>query len=256
MVKGSASPHTYALAPSDAAAMQASDVIFWIGPEMEAFLEKPLQALGGKALITQLDQSKGLIKLPPRAGGAFDKDADAAEGAPGDLAVDEHLWLDPENAKSMVNQIERTLVEKDPANAVTYKANADKTNAELDVLEAELTVTLAPIKGKPFISFHDAFQYFEKRFGLQAAGSITVNPDSSPGAARVAELQAKVQSSGAACVFAEPNFAPDIVSTAIEGSKARVGTLDPEAADLTEGPELYFQSLRGIAAAMAQCLGG
>ena len=112
----------------------------------------------------------------------------------------------------------------------------------------------APVKGRPFITFHDAFQYFERRFGVEAFGSITVNPDAAPGAERVAELRAKVKELSVKCVFAEPNFEPKIINVVIEGTNAKVGTLDPEASVLAEGPELYFQSMRGIAKAMRECL--
>ncbi len=168
---------------------------------------------------------------------------------------DPHLWLDPANAKLMLRRIEQALSKADPANSAAYKTNADKTAARLDALETEITATLAPVKGRPFITFHDAFQYFEKRFGVEALGSVTVNPDAAPGAARVAELRAKVKEFGIKCVFTEPNFEQKIIDAVIEGSDARIGTLDPEASALAEGPELYFQSLRGIAAAMRECLG-
>jgi zinc transport system substrate-binding protein len=252
MVKGAASPHTYAMTPSDAQALQSADAVFWVGPEMEAFLAKPLEALGGKAEIVTLDAAEGLTKLPPREGGAFDGHAD--EGEAEHEEFDAHIWLDPQNAKIIVRGIEKALSGKDPANAAAYKANAGKTSAALDALDAELSALLAPVKDKSFITFHDAFQYFEIRFGLRAAGSISVNPDIAPSAARIAELQAKVRQTGAVCVFSEPNFAPEIVSVVIEGTDARTAAVDPEASALTEGPELYFQSLREIAAAMRTCL--
>jgi zinc transport system substrate-binding protein len=243
IVKGAASPHDYAMIPADAEALQGADAVFWIGPELETFLAKPLAALGGNAEIVTLGTAQGLTKLPLReAGAAHD-------------AFDPHIWLDPRNAKIMAGEIAKTLRAKDPANAAAYKANAEKTGAALDALDAELAALLAPVKGKPFITFHDAFQYFEKRFNVEASGSITVNPDAAPGAARVTELRAKVKELGVKCVFAEPNFAPKILDAVIEGSDTKVGTLDPEASALTEGPELYFQSMRRLAAAMRECLG-
>jgi zinc transport system substrate-binding protein len=260
MVKGAASPHTYAMTPSDAEALQGAGAVFWVGHEMETFLDRPLEALGDKAKIVTLDEAEGLTRLPLREGGSFDKhvhegEADHAEKA-GHEAFDEHIWLDPQNARIMVRQIEKTLSAQDPANAAAYKANADKTSAALEALDKELAATLAPVKGKPFITFHDAFQYFEKRYGVEASGSITVNPDAAPGAERVAELRAKVKELGAVCVFSEPNFEPKIISVITEGSNAKTAALDPEASALAEGTELYFQSMRGIAAAMRDCLGG
>jgi zinc transport system substrate-binding protein len=239
IVKGAASPHDYAMTPSDAAALQEAEVVFWIGPDLEAFLQKPVEALGAKARIIALEDTDGLTKF-------------ASVESRG---IDPHLWLDPVNAKLMVRRMEQALSKADPANAAAYRTNADKTAASLDALQAELAATLAPVKGRPFITFHDAFQYFEMRFGMEAAGSVTVNPDAPPGAARVAELRARVKDLGVKCVFAEPNFEPKIIDAVIEGTDAKVGRLDPEASGLTEGPELYFRSMRGIAQSMRECLG-
>jgi zinc transport system substrate-binding protein len=262
LVKGAASPHTYSMTPSDAAAIQDADAIFWIGHGMEAFLDKTLESLGGKANVVTLDQITGLVMLPIREGGAFEEHTDeegeaqhseeTADAHGGES--DPHLWFDPENARLMVRQIERSLSETDPANASAYKSNADKMAVELDALSKELETTLAPVKGKPFITFHDAFQYFEKRFGVEAAGSVTVNPDVAPGAERVAALQAKVKELGATCLFTEPNFDPKIMNVIMEGTNAKTGVLDPEASSIPEGPALYAASLRGIAASMKTCL--
>jgi zinc transport system substrate-binding protein len=254
LVKGSASPHTYALTPSDAAALQDADVVFWIGHDMEAFLEKKLDGLGSGSKAVALEETPGLTKLPLRKGGAFDgheEDGDAHEHG----GTDPHIWLDLENAKLMLREIEQSLSEIDPANAVTYRANADKATAELDALAIEIEATLSPVKDKPFITFHDAFQYFEKRFGMEAAGTVTINPDIAPGAERITVLQAKAKDLGAVCLFTEPNFDPKIMSVIMEGSKAKTATLDPEAAGMTEGPELYAQSLREISRDLAACLG-
>jgi zinc transport system substrate-binding protein len=252
MVKGAASPHTYSMTPSDAQALQNADAVFWIGHEFETFLDKPIQALGGKAAAIAFEETPGITKLPLREGGAFDTHED--EGETGHSEYDPHIWLDPRNAKIIVGEIERTLSAKDPANAAAYKANAAKTSAALNALETELAAALTPVNGRPFITFHDAFQYFEKRFGLEASGSITVSPEAAPGAARMAELRARVKQLGAVCVFSEPNFEPKVIDVVIEGSNAKVAALDPEASALAEGPELYFQSLRGIAKAMRECL--
>jgi zinc transport system substrate-binding protein len=252
IVKGAASPHDYAMTPSDAEALQSAGVIFWIGPELETFLQKPIAALGTGAQIIALEDTEGLTKLAPREGGAFEAHEEEAHAGE---ESDPHLWLDPLNAKLMVRRIEAALSKADPANAAAYKANADKTAAELDALETEITATLAPVKGRPFITFHDAFQYFEKRFGLQASGSITVNPDAAPGAARITVLRAKISELGVRCVFSEPNFEPKIIDAVIEGSSAKTAALDPEASALAEGPKLYLQLMRGIAKAMRECLG-
>jgi zinc transport system substrate-binding protein len=263
IVKGSASPHTYALRPSDAGALESADIVFWTGHGMELFLAEALETLAGDATVVELAESPGITLLPVREGGAFEAHED--EGHEGETAEeheehahegegDMHFWLDPENAKLMVTHIATTLAEADPQNATAYQANAEAELVKLDALEAELAATLAPVADKPFIVFHDAYQYFEARFGLNLAGSVTVTPDVMPGAARIDELKAKVAELGATCVFAEPNFEPTIISAISEGTTAKAGVLDPEGGALTEGINLYPELLRGLATSLVGCL--
>tara|TARA_R110002124_G_scaffold44422_10_gene135538 strand:- start:4885 stop:5835 length:951 start_codon:yes stop_codon:yes gene_type:complete len=268
IVKGAASPHTYALRPSDAGALESADIVFWTGHGMELFLSDALESLSGKATVVELADAPGITLLPVREGGAFEPHMHEGEDhdhdddhAHDDHAHDEHeegdmhFWLDPENAKLMVTQIADTLAEADPDNATAYQDNADAERLKLDALEDEIATILAPVKDKAFIVFHDAYQYFEARFGLNLAGSITVIPDTMPGAARIDELKAKLADLGPTCVFAEPNFAPTIISAITEGSTAKSGTLDPEGSSLPEGVELYPDLLRGLATSLADCLG-
>lgn len=272
IVKGAASPHTYALKPSDAGALESADIVFWTGHGMELFLTGPLETLSGKAEVVELANSPGITLLPVREGGAFEHHSHEGDGgdhdhehvadAPGhddhdhdeEGAGDMHFWLDPHNAELMVTQIANTLAAADPENAAKYQANAATGIASLGALETEITATLLPVKGKPFIVFHDAYQYFEKRFGLDVAGSVTVTPDVMAGAQRIDELKAKVAELDATCVFAEPNFEPTIISAITEGSAAKAGVLDPEGGALTEGPNLYPTLLRGLATSLVDCL--
>ena len=270
IVRGAASPHTYSLRPSDAAALESADLVFWTGHGLELFLADALETLSTKAEVVELAEAPGIDLLPLREGGAFeahehddhegehddhedvhDDHDHAEEHGEGDM----HFWLDPLNAKLMVSEIAATLSSADPDNAATYAANAEAELARLDALDVELAATLAPVADKPFIVFHDAYQYFEARYGLSMAGTVTVSPDVMPGAARIDELRAKVAELGATCVFAEPNFEPAIVGTIVEGTEAKAGTLDPEGSALTEGPDLYAQLLRGLAAGLVDCLG-
>ncbi len=269
IVDGAASPHTYNLKPSNARALQEAKVVFWVGPGLEAFLEKPLESLGSDAIVARLDNAPGLVKLPFREGGAFeahddgdehDHDHDHAADDHGHddhddhHGFDTHLWLDPMNAKAMAAEITTTLVAADPANALTYEANAKALDEKLDALDEEIAATVSPVKDKPFIVFHDAYQYFEHRYHIRVAGSITVSPETIPGAERVSEIHRKVGDLGATCVFAEPQFEPRLVDVVIEGTKAKSGVLDPEAATLPAGPDLYFTLMRGIAGSMRNCL--
>jgi len=260
IVDGAASPHTYALKPSNARSLQQAQVVFWVGPGMEAFLQKPLASLGSNATVVELDQAPGITKLKFREGGAFESHDDGDEPAAGEdhahdhEEFDTHLWLDPHNAKAMVAEITTSLVAANPANALIYEANQKALNDKLDALDTEIASTLAPVKNKPFIVFHDAYQYFEHRYGVRVSGSITVSPETIPGAQRVSEIHSKVADLGATCVFAEPQFEPKLVNVVLEGTSAKSGVLDPEAATLPQGPDLYFTLMRGIASSLKTCL--
>ena len=290
VVEGAASPHTYSLKPSNAAALQDADVVFWVGHGLEAFLEKPLEALSGKATVVELEDAPGLEKLQFREGGPFeahdheeheshdhaheghaheeaghDHDRQAEEGhAHAEEAgyeghehgeFDMHLWLSPDNAGAIAAEAARVLAEKGPANAGTYKANLEALNEKLGALDKEIAEIVGPVKDKPFIVFHDAYQYFEHHYGVHAAGSITVSPETLPGAERLTQIRDKVKTLGATCVFAEPQFEPKLVNVVIEGTPAKSGTLDPEAATLDAGPDLYFTLMKSIATSLRDCLG-
>ncbi len=268
IVEGAASPHTYSMKPSNAAALEKANIVFWVGHGLEAFLEKPLESLGSKAKIVELDDAPGLEKLKFREGGAFEAHDDGDEheaGAEGHAhgeaghhhdegEFDLHLWLDPANAKAMAAEIEKTLAAADPDNAAAYKANLDALNTRLAALDKSLAETVTPIKDKPFVVFHDAYQYFEHRYQVKVAGSITVSPETLPGAARLKQIHEKIVELGATCVFAEPQFEPKLVNVVLEGTSAKSGTLDPEAATLEAGPDLYFQLMDGIGTSLKTCL--
>lgn len=309
LVKGTASPHSYSLRPSDAAALQQADIIFWTGHQFEVFLEDALGTLAPNALAVALGEAPGITLLPVREGGAFeghdeeshesgadshaghddahddeaDDHADHDHDSHDDHADDDHAdddhadddhaadahdahaghdhgemdmhtFLDPANAKAMVDLIEVTLAKADPDNAAVYAQNAAAERLALDALIATVTARLEPLRGRPIIVFHDAYQYFESRFGLNVVGSVTVSPENLPGADRIAEIRDKLKTLEAACVFAEPNFDSRIVDVLVEGTSAGTGTLDPEGAALEPGPRLYDRLILGLADGLIACL--
>jgi zinc transport system substrate-binding protein len=165
-----------------------------------------------------------------------------------------HFFLDPANAKIMVAAIADALEAADPEHTSIYAANAHAESAALDQLTADISAKLAPVRDKPFVVFHDAYQYFERRFSLNVAGSITVSPENMPGADRIAEVREKLKTLATACVFAEPQFDPRIVDVLTEGTSAGKGVLDPEGANVTEGPDLYAGLLNAMADSLVGCL--
>jgi zinc transport system substrate-binding protein len=278
IVEGAASPHTYSLKPSQARRLQEADLIFWIGHELEAFLEKPIDGIATGATAVSLLDSHGLTKVTFRDGGAFedhghddhghdethddhghdekhdDHGHDEAHDDHEHDGFDQHVWLDPVNAKAIIHEIEEALSEADPDNAAAYAANASSVMGRLDSLVTEINAELQPVKGRGYIVFHDAYRYFETRFGMTAIGSITVSPEVLPGAERIAELQEKVGHLKATCVFAEPQFKPKLVATVTENTDAGTGVLDPLGTSIDDGPELYFTLIRNMARSLKDCL--
>ena len=170
-------------------------------------------------------------------------------------AYNMHVWLDPENAAAMARMIASVLSEVDPANASVYAANTETLLQRLEHLTLQIAADLSPVRGKPFIVLHDAYRYFEDRFGLNAAGSVMVGSEQSPSVRRIKTLRNKVHELGAICVFAEPQFDSRLVEVLVEGTPARAGILDPLGAAIESGPEAYFILLHNLAASFKSCLG-
>jgi zinc transport system substrate-binding protein len=256
LVTGSASPHTYAMKPSDAKAVNAAQVFFRVSAELEPFTAKLVTSLGSSVRVVTLAETPGLKRLAKREGGAFEEDGHAGHGhkAGSDDETDAHVWLDPGNAALLAGRIAAVLGEADPGNAAVFKANADALAGRIDQLAADLRRTLEPVKGKSFIVFHDAYQYFEAWSGLAAAGSITTSPDVQPNGKRLTALRRKIASAKVACVFAEPQYQPKVVAALTEGLAVKPGTLDPEGALLEPGPDLYDRMMRALADNLAACL--
>jgi zinc transport system substrate-binding protein len=253
LLRATASAHTYALKPSDAQAIQKADLIFWIGPDYESFMAKSMRTLPKSAQVVQMSKVSGVTLLATREGGVWEEE-DHSHGEAADGEEDMHLWLDPINAKAILAAMSEALGRADAPNAARYAANATAAAAEIDALDAELAAKLAPLKDKPFIVFHDAYQYYEKRYGLSAVGSITVTPDRTPGPRRMSELRKKVTDHGALCVFSEPQFTSSLVGTVLSGTKARGGVLDPLGAAAPDGPGGYAGLMRDIANSLNSCL--
>lgn len=255
IIHGAGSPHTYAMRPSEARDLAAADVVFWIGPDFERFLVKPIAALGGRARAVAMVDAAGVEVLKARKGGRWEPYEDEPLGHANLDEADPHVFLDPRNAAAMVRAMAATLDAVDPAHKAQYDGNAAAVVARLEALDAELARTLAPVKGVPFVVFHDGTQYLEHRYGLTAVGSIVVSPERPAGAKRIAEIHDKIETAHAACVFAEPQFESALVRTVVAGTTARTGVLDYVGVGLKPGPDAYFEMMRGLAHSLAGCLG-
>jgi zinc transport system substrate-binding protein len=264
LVDGAASPHTFTLKPSDARALAAARVVFRVSEGIEPFMGKVVRSLPKSVRVVVLEKVPGLTLHRIRSGGTFEAHDDGAGGKhdhghrhthdKSGAGTDGHIWLDPANAARIATHLVEILSKAHPAGAERFKANAGAFGREMATLTTELEARTKSLADRPFIVFHDAYQYFEKRFGLDAAGSVTVSPDLAPSAQRLSALRAKIRKLKAACVFAEPQFEPRLVATITEDTTAKRGELDPLGASIPAGAGHYAALLRKMTADFEACL--
>lgn len=274
VIQRGASPHNYSLRPSEAGALEEADVVFWVGSSLTPWLTGALDNLAADARdVALLDaegtQRRGFRERVLAADGHDDHgDHDGHEGhgshesnddhdghAGHDHAgVDPHAWLDPVNARYWLGVIAGTLAAEDPANAGQYRANAEAAQARLDDLTAGMRATLEPVSDVPFIVFHDAYQYFEHRFGLNTVGAISLSDASDPGPAHLDRIRSVVREHEVQCVFAEPQFNPQLVETVLDGTDARTGVLDPLGSDIPAGETFYARLIEALGERLVDCL--
>lgn len=271
LLDAAVSEHTAQLTPSQVEAMQNADLIVVVGENLEAFLHKALEnpEIAQKKLF-EAGELPGLKLLPVRSGGLWEAhhhegEEEHHEGEEEEGHADHdhehggndpHVWMDPANVKVIALALATTLGDLDKENAAKYQANAEKFAADLDKLSADLAEAVKPVRDKRYIVFHDAYQYFDTRFGLSPAGSITVNPEVTPGAKRIKEIHDRIAETGAVCVFAEPQFESKYVETVIEGTKARASVLDGLGAKEPAGTQAYPGMMHKFVTALTACLEG
>ena len=285
IVDGYASPHGFALKPSHAKMLQNADLIFWVGEDLENFLEKPLKSIAKKAEKIELMEIRGLTKLKFRERNIFEghddhghkeddhddhakkeddhddhghddehkEDGHDDHGHEGHAhgEYDPHIWLDPMNAKTILSEMAEHLIENDQKNEAEYKANLKKSHKDLDKLTKKVKSELN--KDFKSIVFHDAYQYFEKRFGINILGAFTVNTDVMPGAEQLAEIREIIEHDKVSCVFSEPQFNPDIIKAVAKDTNVATGVIDPLGATLNPGKDLYFDLIGNMSKSFKGC---
>lgn len=257
-----ASEHDYSLRPSDVKRLQGADLVVWVGPEMEAFMEKSVRNIPDNKQVTiaQLADVKPLLMK----GADDDEDEHAHTGADeekGDVhhhhgEYNMHLWLSPEIARATAVAIHEKLVELMPQSRAKLDANLKDFEAQLAATDKQVGNELAPLKGKGYFVFHDAYGYYEKHYGLTPLGHFTVNPEIQPGAQRLHEIRTQLVEQKATCVFAEPQFRPAVVEAVARGTSVRMGTLDPLGTNIKLDKTSYSAFLSQLANQYASCLKG
>ena len=290
IVDGYASPHGFSLKPSHAKMLQEADIVFWVGEDIENFLKKPLGSIAKNAEKIELLDIKGLKKLKFRERNVFEghddhghkeddhddhakkedghddehkdehghdddhnKEGHDEHGHEGHAhgEFDPHIWLDPLNAKVILKEMAKHLIENDQKNASIYKDNLKKANKDLDKLVKQVKSELN--KDFKSIVFHDAYQYFEKRFGVNILGAFTVNTDVMPGAEQLAEIREVIEHDKVSCVFSEPQFNPDIIKAVAKDTNIATGVIDPLGATLDPGKDLYFDLISNMSKSFKGC---
>jgi len=252
----SASPHDYALKPSDARALSRADLVVWIGPALTPWLRDPLDTLATDAMRLTLSDVAGATVLAARDTAVFGEDEGHDHGA-GEVhgAIDPHSWLDPENAGLWVAAIAEALAKLDPDNAAVYRANAATAAGDLEALESDLAAALLPVADRKFAVSHDAFQYLEARFGLTVIGAISLSDGSAPSPARLDALRAQVSADDVACVLSEPQSSTGLIDAVRSQAAVPVAVLDPMGATVPLGASHYDQMMRDMVAAVVGCAG-
>jgi zinc transport system substrate-binding protein len=277
IIEGTNNPHTFVFKPSHAKMIEEADIVFWIGEDLEAFMEKPLNSLAKDTKKIAFMDTESIEKLKFREENIFDDhddhdghkdddhddhdDHDGHDDEHDDHAVhhdghnhgefDAHIWLDPENAKEMVKIIRDELIKIDPEGQRQYSVNAAGATLELDNLINNVEKELS--KDISYIVFHDAYQYFETRFGVKSAGALTLNPDVLPGAKQIADIQDLISDKGIKCIFSEPQYNPKIIETLGNDMNISTGVMDPLGAFIDAGPTMYVELINGIANSIKEC---
>ena len=286
IVDGYNSPHGFSLKPSHAKMLQEADIVIYVGEGLEEFLEKPLESLAQNAVKFELLKQSGMKKLKFRERNIFEGHDDHDDHGHGKKKKDDHddhddhdhdkkakkedhddhghddhghghgefdphIWLDPMNAKIIIKKVTNQLSKLDKDNSSTYKSNSKKALKEIDNLIKQVKSDIN--KSAKVVVFHDAYQYFEKRFDVNIIGALTVNTDVLPGAEQLAEIREVIEHEKVTCVLSEPQFNPDIVKTIANDTNINMGVLDPLGAKLDKGKTLYFNLISNISSSLKNC---
>ena len=252
IVDGSNSPHNFSLKPSHAKMIEDAEIIFWVGEDLETFMIKPLESIANNATKVSFMDLDSIIKLKFKEENILEVegyDDDHDKHADGEF--DAHIWLDPKNAIEIVNEIAKTLSLKDPNKKNVYYSNAEKLNHSLNELIEKINLSIN--KDARFIVFHDAYQYFEKRFDVSSAGALILNEEALPSAKRVSEIHKIIKKQNINCIISEPQFNPNIIKSIAQDSSILTGSFDPLGSSFDTNKNLYFEMILSLSNSLKDC---
>ncbi|MDA0109444.1 zinc ABC transporter substrate-binding protein ZnuA [Vibrio sp. La 4.2.2] len=247
LLSASASPHDYALKPSDVKKLQSSELVIWFGSDLESFLEKSLE---GKNNVLEIQTVPGLAL---REYGDEDGHDHGHEGH-NHGSYDPHVWLGPAQSRQVAKAITAKLIELDPNNEAGYLAKLKAFEANLDATEQKIQQQLKPIQSEGYYVFHDAYGYFESYFDLNNLGHFTVSPERKPGAKTLISIKTTLREQNVKCVFAEPQYTPAVIQSVTRGTNTSIGTLDPLGTDIKVADGSYFTFLESISTNIVDCM--
>lgn len=258
LIQGGGSPHNFTLKPSQRRELGHADLIVWVGESVEGFLPRVLATAGKEEQSMELMALQGMRLLKARSAGQWSEghshDHGHSHGHDHHVQMDGHMWLNPQNAKRIITAVTERLVVLDAQNASDYRNNAERVQEKLDLLDKRLKAQLGKIKEKPYLVFHDAYQYLEAHYGLKGVGAISVDPERKPGAKRLKQIRKAIRQQNVQCVFSEPQFSSNTIRVVAEGSDVKTAVLDPMGAEHGLGVELYFNLMRELGNNLAGCL--
>ncbi|MCK3655496.1 zinc ABC transporter substrate-binding protein [Pasteurellaceae bacterium Macca] len=257
----SASPHDYSLKPSDVAQLQSAQLVLWVGDEMETFLEKSILKLPKEKVLTlgKIPEVEDLVESshkPHKAGEAHHEHQHEHDHSHGEHHHDEdwHIWLSPQTSEVIASHIAERLIAQMPEQKAKIEANLADFKHHLANKQQTLRQQLAKVQGKGYYTFHDAYGYFEKAFGLNSLGSFTINPTVAPGAKTLQNIKQHIAEHKALCLFTEPQFTPKVVESLSKNTSAKVGALDPLGAKITPSKTAYLEFLQALGDEFSRCL--
>lgn len=285
LVPANASPHTYQMRPSERKALANADLIFWVGPSMETFLERLLtgnefrdRALALAPTDLSASTEEHHDEQDDHGGGHQDHDehekhakAEAGHGEhhdegsnehPGQDAHDAHdhgegddphIWLDPALALAMVERIHEKLSQLPGADQTALDRNLAEFRSGLARTEQRIQTQLGKMKEVSIFTYHDAFSRFAEHYGLNIAGVMTLSPERSPGARHLADVQDKLTRAGNPCLLTEPQFNRKWWQSITADIDLTMSTWDPLAADIPADAEGYLKFQQHLADAVTAC---
>ncbi|MBF9020757.1 zinc ABC transporter solute-binding protein [Rhodobacterales bacterium HKCCA1058] len=282
LIDQATSPHHFALRPSQARALQEADLVVWIGAGLSPALSGVIADLAGAGKEMALLSVPQTDLLPIREDARFeahrhndhddhghddqghddhddhghdDHQDGGHEDHAHDGAIDPHAWLDPDNAVLWLTAIAEELAAADPDHAQTYHRNATNAARQVEQLADQIEADFAATPPPAFIVFHDAYQYFEDAFDISAQGAISLSDASAPSAARLSEIRTIVAEQGVECLFAEPQFDPDILSAVADAAPVSIAVIDPYGGHIPAGVDFYPALLQDLATGISGCKG-